>query len=128
MTLHTLQPAAERHWRRTDPVMHRLSKAHPLPAEQAIPGDDGFAALVASITHQQVSLAAGKSIHANLVRTLGGKVTPRRILNRSEEELRGAGLSRAKAAYVLTWPTRRCAARWSSRALPRWRTRPSWRS
>jgi DNA-3-methyladenine glycosylase II len=101
MTLHTLQPAAERHWRRTDPVMHRLSKAHPLPAEQAIPGDDGFAALVASITHQQVSLAAGKSIHANLVRTLGGKVTPRRILNRSEEELRGAGLSRAKAAYVL---------------------------
>jgi DNA-3-methyladenine glycosylase II len=99
--LHELQPAAEAHWKKADRVMHRLSKAHPLPREQAIPGDDGFAALVGSITHQQVSLAAGRSIHAKLLKTLGGKATPRRVLNRSEEELRGAGLSRAKAAYVL---------------------------
>ncbi|MEA3190943.1 MAG: DNA-3-methyladenine glycosylase [Thermoplasmata archaeon] len=81
--------------------MHRLSKANPLPAEQAIPGDDGFAALVTSIVHQQVSLAAGRTITANLVKTLGGKVTPRRVLNRDALELRQAGLSRAKAAYIL---------------------------
>ncbi|HEX2065567.1 MAG TPA: hypothetical protein VHI93_02025, partial [Candidatus Thermoplasmatota archaeon] len=73
---------------------------HSIPQEQAIPGGDGFAALVTSITHQQVSLAAGRSIHAKLVKALGGKVTPRRILNRSEEDLRAAGLSRSKAACV----------------------------
>jgi DNA-3-methyladenine glycosylase II len=96
-----LQPEAERHWKKTDPVMHKLSKKHPIPKEQVIPGDDGFAALVTSITHQQVSLAAGRSIHAKLLKTLGGKTTPRRVLNRSEEELRSAGLSRSKAAYIL---------------------------
>jgi DNA-3-methyladenine glycosylase II len=99
--IHTLQPTAERHWKKTDPVMHKLSRKHPLPVEQAIPGDDGFGALVASITHQQVSLAAGRSIHAKLLKTLGGKATPRRVLNRSEETLRSAGLSRSKAAYIL---------------------------
>ncbi|MEA3203408.1 MAG: DNA-3-methyladenine glycosylase [Thermoplasmata archaeon] len=100
-TVRDLQPEAERHWKRADPVLHRLSKAHPLPPEQAIPGDDGFAALVGSITHQQVSLAAGRSIHAKLLKALGGKATPRRVLARSEEQLRAAGLSRAKAASVL---------------------------
>jgi DNA-3-methyladenine glycosylase II len=99
--VHDLQAEAERHWKKTDPVMHKLSKKHPLPPEQAIPGDDGFAALVASITHQQVSLAAGKSIHAKLVKALGGKVTPRRVLARTPEQLRAAGLSRSKSAYVL---------------------------
>lgn len=101
MSLHTLQPAAQRHWAKTDKVMHRLSKAHPLPSTQQIPGDDGFAALVTSITHQQVSMAAGRTIHARLVKLLGGKVTPRRVLNRTDQQLRSAGLSRAKAAYVL---------------------------
>lgn len=98
--LHMLQPAAQRHWKTTDPVMHKLSQAHRIPAEQVIPGDDGFAALVTSITHQQVSLAAGMSIHAKLLKVLGGKATPRRVLNRSEDQLRAAGLSRSKAAYV----------------------------
>jgi DNA-3-methyladenine glycosylase II len=100
MSLRDLQPTAQRHWARTDPVMARLSKANPLPAEQAIPGHDGFGALVASITHQQVSLAAGRSIHARLVKALGGQVTPRRVLNRTPEQLREAGLSRSKAAYI----------------------------
>lgn len=99
--LAALQPTAERHWKAADPVMHRLSKANPLPKEQAIPGEDPFTALVTSITHQQVSLAAGRTIAANLTKLLGGKVTPRRVLNRDLLELRQAGLSRAKAAYIL---------------------------
>lgn len=99
--IHALQPEAERHWKTADPVMHRLSKLHRIPREQAIPGDDGFAALVTSITHQQVSLAAGRSIHAKLLKALGGKATPRRVLNRTPEQLRAAGLSRSKSAYIL---------------------------
>lgn len=99
--LHTLQPAAEKAWKRTDAAMARLSRGHPLPPERVIPAaGDPFAALVRSITHQQVSLAAGESIHAKLKRTLGGKVTPRRVLARSPEDLRAAGLSRSKASYI----------------------------
>lgn len=95
-----LQPAAEKRWSRSDPVMARLSRAHPLDPPQITP-KDGFAALVESITHQQVSMAAARTIHARLVKTLGGKVTPRRVLNRTPEQLRAAGLSRGKAAYIL---------------------------
>ena len=98
--LHTLQPAAESAWKRQDRTLHKLSRDHPLPAERVIPAGDPFAALVRSITHQQVSLAAGETIHRNLARALGGKVTPRRVLNRTPEELRAAGLSRGKTAYV----------------------------
>lgn len=101
MTLADLQPAAQRHWRKTDPVMARLSKAHPIPTEAAVPGHDGFAALVRSIIHQQVSMAAARTITDRTVKLLGGRVTPRRILNRTPDELRSAGLSRSKAAYLL---------------------------
>ena len=101
MTLESLQPAAERRWATSDKVLHRLSRANPIPAEPPLAGADGFAALVQSITHQQVSLAAGQTIHGRVVRLLGGKVTPRRVLNRSPEEFRAAGLSRGKSAYVL---------------------------
>lgn len=101
MSLHLLQPKAQRHWARTDPVLARLSKANPIPAEPVIAGADGFAALVQSITHQQVSLAAGQTIHGRLVKLLGGNVTPRRVLNRTPDQLRSAGLSRGKSAYIL---------------------------
>lgn len=101
MSLQLLQPAAEARWRRSDPVLHGLSCAHPLPADPPILGRDGFSTLVISITHQQVSMAAARTIQGRVVKLLGGTITPRRVLNRSPEALRGAGLSRAKAAYVL---------------------------
>jgi DNA-3-methyladenine glycosylase II len=101
MSLHRLQPAAETLWKRSDPVMHRLSKANRLDPTPQVGQADGFATLVESITHQQVSMAAARTIHARLVAALGGKVTPRRVLNRSPEQLRAAGLSRAKADFIL---------------------------
>ncbi|MES2153508.1 MAG: DNA-3-methyladenine glycosylase 2 family protein [bacterium] len=99
--LRLLQPAAEATWAKTDRVLHKLSRKNPIPAEAPILGTDGFAALVQSITHQQVSLAAGQTIHGRLVKVLGGKVTPRRVLARTPEQLRAAGLSRGKSAYIL---------------------------
>ncbi|MEK6986376.1 MAG: DNA-3-methyladenine glycosylase 2 family protein [Candidatus Thermoplasmatota archaeon] len=96
-----LQPAAEKRWAQSDPVMARLSRAHPIDPVSQLAPKDGFAALVESITHQQVSMAAARTIHARLVKTLGGKVTPRRVLNRTPEQLRAAGLSRSKAASIL---------------------------
>lgn len=101
MGLHELQPTAERRWARSDPLLHKLSKANPLDPDPPIAETDGFATLVTSIVHQQVSMAAARTIHGRLVAVLGGKVTPRRVLARSEAQLRAAGLSRSKAAYVL---------------------------
>lgn len=100
-SLHKLQPVAEARWAKTDKVLHRLSKANPLDPDPQIAEPDGFAALVTSITHQQVSMAAARTIHGRLVKALGGKVTPRRVLNRSPDDLRAAGLSRMKAAFIL---------------------------
>lgn len=102
-SLRELQPAATRRWAKTDPVMASLSKANRLPDEpHSLTVDrDGFTTLVKSIVHQQVSMAAARTIEGRLVKLLGGKVTPRRILNRSPDELRSAGLSRGKAAYIL---------------------------
>lgn len=101
MTLHTLQPAAEKRWAKSDKTLYRLSRTHPLDPVPQMREADGFAALVRSITHQQVSMAAAETIHGRLVKTLGGKVTPRRVLNRTPEQLRAAGLSRSKASFVL---------------------------
>ena len=81
-------------------MLASLSRANPIPAEAPISGSEGFGVLVQSITHQQVSMAAGRTIHSRLVKSLGGKVTPRRVLNRELPDLRAAGLSRSKAAYI----------------------------
>ncbi len=99
--MHLLQPTAEKRWKTSDAVMHRLSRRNPIPVDPPIQAPDGFGALVRSITHQQVSMAAAETIHGRLVKVLGGKVTPRRVLNRTPEQLRGAGLSRSKSEFVL---------------------------
>lgn len=99
--LHELQPEAERHWAKTDKVLAGLSRRNPLPTEPHELTQDGFSTLVLSIVHQQVSMAAARTIQGRLIKLLGGSITPRRIVNRTPEQLRAAGLSRAKAAYVL---------------------------
>ena len=102
-SLRELQPEAEARWARSDKVLRRLSKANPIPAEphSLTIDEDGFTTLVKSIVHQQVSMAAARTIEGRLVKLLGGKVTPRRVVNRTPEQLRTAGLSRSKAAYIL---------------------------
>jgi DNA-3-methyladenine glycosylase II len=98
--LHALQPTAEKRWKTSDPVLHKLSRRTRLES-WPLAEDDGFTALVTSITHQQVSLAAGRTIYSNFVKAVGGTVTPRRVVARTPEQLRAAGLSRAKSAYIL---------------------------
>lgn len=55
----------------------------------------GFSALVSMIVHQQVSLAAAASIHKK-VRAGVRPMTPERVLQLTEDELRACGLSRPK--------------------------------
>lgn len=93
-------PKALRRWDASDPAMARLVRKNPIPPRPASRGS-GFAALATSITHQQVSLAAGRTIWKRVEAACGGRVTPANALAAGPTRLRAAGLSRGKTAYVL---------------------------
>ena len=61
--------------------------------------DPGFATLVQIILEQQVSLASGRAAFIRVL-AVAGTMTPERVANLSEAQLRRAGLTRQKAAYV----------------------------
>jgi DNA-3-methyladenine glycosylase II len=75
-----------------DPVIVRLIEDAGLPSFPR-PTQTHFAALVRSITHQQLAGAAAQAIYGRLVRALGDEITPERLLATPTEELRAAGLS-----------------------------------
>jgi DNA-3-methyladenine glycosylase II len=79
-----------------DPVIARLVEAAGPPSFPR-PTETHFAALVRSVTHQQLAGAAAQAIHGRLITALGGDVTPERLLATPTEELRAAGLSGNKA-------------------------------
>ena len=60
----------------------------------------GFVTLTKIILGQQVSRAAARSVYARLAETTGGSVTPDAVLACSSSQLKSAGLSRQKAAYI----------------------------
>lgn len=93
-------PKARRRWARTDRILARLAKDHP-PVPRPIGDSPPFEALVVSITHQQVSLGAGRAIFARLSEATAGDVSPKAVLGLGPDGLRAAGLSRPKVAYVL---------------------------
>src|SRR4051812_28079905 len=61
--------------------------------------EPGFATLVQIILEQQVSLASGRAAFGRVL-AVSGRMAPRSIARLSERDLRGAGLTRQKAAYV----------------------------
>jgi DNA-3-methyladenine glycosylase II len=64
-------------------------------------GDRGYVTLLRTIVGQQVSIAAARSIWANLEAAVGGDASdPAKLLATSDEQLRAAGLSRQKIAYA----------------------------
>ena len=97
--LHDAFPKALRHWSKTDPVLARLAKAH---APQAMPSPraSGFASLVVALLHQQVSVAAGRSMTRKVQAACGGRITARAIERTSEAALRACGVSRQKQSYI----------------------------
>jgi DNA-3-methyladenine glycosylase II len=64
------------------------------------PLDTHFAALVRSVTYQQLAGPAAAAIHGRLIAALGGDVNPEGMLALSSEALRAAGLSANKAASL----------------------------
>jgi DNA-3-methyladenine glycosylase II len=59
----------------------------------------GFPTLVQIILEQQVSLASGRAAYERVLR-VAARMTPPNVARLSERQLRSAGLTRQKAAYV----------------------------
>ncbi len=80
-----------------DPVLANIIEA----AGGAVlrPRRDAFHSLARSIVGQQISVAAAESVWQKLTARCGG-VTAAALASRSEDELRGCGLSRQKARYL----------------------------
>ena len=96
--------AAFEHLLAADPVLGALVKAHgPLDSEQRRRGRpaEAYGALLRSIVGQQLSTKAARTIYERLIGRYGGQTpAPQEILATDPEELRGVGLSRAKAGYL----------------------------
>lgn len=90
---HELRRAA-----RLDPGLQRLVEQLGCPPPRA--REPGFATLMAVIVSQQLSTSVAAGIRARLEKSCRGAITPRKILNRSEAELRACGLSRQKIEYI----------------------------
>jgi DNA-3-methyladenine glycosylase II len=82
-----------------DPAMGRVIAAVG-PPQLRPPLESAFAALVRSITFQQLAGRAAAAIHGRFVATLGGRVTPEAVLALPEPAFRAAGLSGAKTTSV----------------------------
>lgn len=93
-------PRALVRWDDTDPVLAEAARRHP-PGPRPSWRGSGFAALAVSIAHQQVSVAAGRTITKRVVAACGGRLTPANALAAGPRRLRAAGLSNSKTAYVL---------------------------
>jgi DNA-3-methyladenine glycosylase II len=88
-----------------DPVLRRLV-AQAGPVEVNPPTETHFAALVRAILYQQLAGAAARAIHGRLIASLGGEVTPERLLSLPPQTLRAVGLSANKAASMLDLATK----------------------
>ena len=82
---------------RRDPHLAAVVARHGVPPLWDRP--PGFETLVQIILEQQISLSAGRAAYGRLAR-LAGAVTPERVASLAESDLRGAGLTRQKSAYI----------------------------
>lgn len=99
MSPHTIQSAL-RHLRANDPVMSELIEEigpFTLRLER-----NRFRVLLRSIVSQQISTSAARSIRLRLEKLIApARVTPARIAQLGEQQLRSAGLSKQKSAYIM---------------------------
>jgi DNA-3-methyladenine glycosylase II len=92
-------PAATEHLRRADPVLARLIER--LPPLSGSVERDRFLALVSAILNQQLSGKAADTIMGRLLALFPERIAAEAVLATPVEQLRAAGLSGAKARYLL---------------------------
>lgn len=81
-----------------DPGLSRLIDMVGQPEPRTRPAE--FNTLLQVIVSQQVSTSAAAAISGRLTKLCGGNVTWRKVLNRTDTQLRACGLSRSKLDYV----------------------------
>jgi DNA-3-methyladenine glycosylase II len=95
---------AYEHLRSCEPVMGALVESlGPLDEQARRRGrpDDAYGALVRAIAGQQLSVKAAATIYGRVTDLYGGKTpTPAQLIATDPEDLRAAGLSYSKAAYL----------------------------
>lgn len=104
---------ARRALMRRDPILAPVIRKYRNRSLVDAPTLDPFPALVRTITAQQISTKAAATIHGRLVALMPGGVHPEALLALSDDQLRQAGMSRQKAAYL-----RDLAAKVTSGELP----------
>jgi DNA-3-methyladenine glycosylase II len=80
--------------------------------------DRGYATLLRTIVGQQVSVASADAVWRKLEATVGDAGDPVRLAAATDEELRGAGLSRQKAGYARSLADEVTSGRLPLNALP----------
>lgn len=99
--------AAERHLADADPVMARIIGDIGRCRLGRSRREDPFTALVEAIVWQQLSTRAAATIYGRVLAVAGQeRLTPAALLACTDEQLRGAGLSRSKISFVRDLATR----------------------
>jgi DNA-3-methyladenine glycosylase II len=98
-------PAALRALRKADPVMASLIERYGDPdgvlAQRGRRPGDAYGALLRSIVGQQLSSKAARTLYERLIALFDNRTpTPRELLDTDPEEIRAAGLSRAKVTFL----------------------------
>jgi DNA-3-methyladenine glycosylase II len=81
-----------------EPAFAAVVERHGLPEPRR--SDRGAQTLLRTIVGQQVSVAAARSMWAKLEAAFGSPPRLELLLAASDEDLRGAGMSRQKASYI----------------------------
>jgi len=76
----------------------RVIEEHGVPEPRS--SEPGAHTLLRTIVGQQVSVAAARSMWAKLEAAFGSPPDLNRLLTASDEEMRGAGMSRQKSGYI----------------------------
>jgi 3-methyladenine DNA glycosylase/8-oxoguanine DNA glycosylase len=89
---------AIRHLKKSDPVLRAIiENVGPCRMEF---GPAEFCSLAEAIVYQQLNGKAAVTIFNRFVAVAGDPLTPQGILNLSDEQLRGVGLSKQKSSYL----------------------------
>src|SRR5918992_2429697 len=92
---------AQRLLSRRDPVLSALIKRHGPCGLAAAQRADHFSALTRAIVGQQLSTKAATTIYSRLLTLMpGGQPAAAALATLTDEQLRGVGISRQKAAYL----------------------------
>lgn len=86
------------HLKACDPILAKIiQQVGPYRMNYSEPA---FAHLAESIVYQQLNGSAAATIFARLEALAGNPVTPKGILKLTDEQMRGAGLSKQKLSYI----------------------------